>query len=197
LEAFLTLINAFRIRYEDIDYWTMLKKWRSRGNCAWSFQSELAEYCLTKDIDERVFTITSIKALRLQVKMQIQSCLGGTELSRVWHWEVRLTQEGRFQRCVSRDFSASNFETKIPLEAVGRRLPLLDPAMSMSWREKINSRFEPGLEIVTQIRDEFKQKIIGVRDSKSRAIADSFRFLRSQLRNTFETDFLLSMASFP
>jgi FtsZ-binding cell division protein ZapB len=73
-------------------------------------------------------------------------------------------------------------------EAVARRLPLLDRDVN-ELKEKINS-VEPEFKKLSHIRDEFKQEIIEVRDSKSRAIADSFRTYVLKLENTFETDFL-------
>ena len=73
-------------------------------------------------------------------------------------------------------------------EAVGRRLPLLDRDVN-ELKEKINS-VEPEFKKLSQIRDEFQQEIIEVRDSKSRTIADSFRTYVLKLENTFETDFL-------
>ncbi len=154
------------------------------------FKANLAEYCLTEghDIyDERVFPITSIKALRLRIK-NADADLAGTGFPEfmaalnTFLTQERAISELRPARTLARQISAR------VREAVGRRLPLLDRDVN-ELKEKINS-VEPEFKKLTQIRDEFQQEIIGVRDSKSRAIADSFRAYVLNLEHTFETDFL-------
>ncbi|MCY7381053.1 MAG: dynamin family protein [Microcoleus sp. CAN_BIN18] len=154
------------------------------------FKANLAEYCLTEghDIyDERVFPITSIKALRLRMKNQ-DADLAGTGFPQFMAaLNTFLTQERAISELRPARTLARQISTRVR-EAVRRRLPLLDRDVN-ELKEKINS-VEPEFKKLTQIRDEFKQEIIGVRDSKSRAIADSFRIYVLNLENTFETDFL-------
>ncbi len=154
------------------------------------FKANLAEYCLTEghDIyDERVFPITSIKALRLRMKNQ-DADLAGTGFPQFMAaLNTFLTQERAISELRPARTLARQISTRVR-EAVGRRLPLLDRDVN-ELKDKINS-VEPEFKKLTQIRDEFKQEIIGVRDSKSRAIADSFRIYVLNLENTFETDFL-------
>ncbi|PSB48584.1 dynamin [filamentous cyanobacterium Phorm 6] len=154
------------------------------------FKANLAEYCLTEghDIyDERVFPITSIKALRLRIKNQDADLAGTGFPEFMASLNTFLTQERAISELRPARTLARQISARIR-EAVRRRLPLLDRDVN-ELKEKINS-VEPEFKKLTQIRDEFKQEIIGVRDSKSRAIADSFRIYVLNLENTFETDFL-------
>jgi len=185
------LINAWdQVRESLIDPDDPEELAEAEGKLRRVFQANLAEYCLTEghDIyDERVFAITSIKALRLRIKNP-DADLAGTGFPEfmaalnTFLTQERAISELRPARTLARQISAR------VREAVGRRLPLLDRDVN-ELKEKINS-VEPEFKKLSQIRDEFKQEIIEVRDSKSRAIADSFRTYVLKLENTFETDFL-------
>ncbi|MEG4517803.1 MULTISPECIES: dynamin family protein [unclassified Microcoleus] len=185
------LINAWdQVRESLIDPDDPEELAEAEGKLRRVFQVNLAEYCLTEghDIyDERVFPITSLKALRLRMKNQ-DADLAGTGFPEfmaalnTFLTQERAISELRPARTLARQISAR------VREAVGRRLPLLDRDVN-ELKEKINS-VEPEFKKLTQIRDEFQQEISRVRDSKSRAIADSFRTYVLNLENTFETDFL-------
>ncbi|MEG4943217.1 dynamin family protein [Microcoleus sp. F4-D5] len=185
------LINAWdQVRESLIDPDDPEELAEAEGKLRRVFQANLAEYCLTEghDIyDERVFAISSIKALRLRIKNP-DADLAGTGFPEflaalnTFLTQERAISELRPARTLARQISAR------VREAVGRRLPLLDRDVN-ELKEKINS-VEPEFKKLTQIRDEFQQEISEVRDSKSRAIADSFRTYVLKLENTFETDFL-------
>ena len=185
------LINAWdQVRESLIDPDDPEELAEAEGKLRRVFQANLAEYCLTEghDIyDERVFAITSIKALRLRIKNP-DADLAGTGFPEfmaalnTFLTQERAISELRPARTLARQISAR------VREAVGRRLPLLDRDVN-ELKEKINS-VEPEFKKLSQIQDEFKQEILEVRDSKSRAIADSFRTYVLKLENTFETDFL-------
>ncbi|MEG4070146.1 dynamin family protein [Microcoleus sp. Pol11C2] len=185
------LINAWdQVRESLIDPDDPEEMAEAEGKLRRVFQVNLAEYCLTEghDIyDERVFPITSLKALRLRIKNP-DADLAGTGFPEfmaalnTFLTQERAISELRPARTLARQISAR------VREAVGRRLPLLDRDVN-ELKEKINS-VEPEFKKLTHIRDEFQQEIIEIRDSKSRAIADSFRAYVLNLENTFETDFL-------
>jgi len=185
------LINAWdQVRESLIDPDGTEELAEAEGKLHRVFKANLAEYCVTDghDIyDERVFAITSIKALRLRVKNSDADLEGTGFPEFMAALNTFLTQE----RAISELRPARTLARQVSIrvrEAVERRLPLLDRGVN-ELKQKINS-VEPEFNSLTQIRDEFQQEIIGVRDRKSRAIADSFRTFVLNLENTFETDFL-------
>ncbi len=185
------LINAWdQVRESSIDPDDPEELEAAEGKLRRVFQANLAEYCLTEghDIyDERVFEITSIKALRLRVKNPDADLAGTGFPEFLAALNTFLTQERAMSQLRPARILARQIATRVR-EAVERRLPLLDRDVS-ELKSKIDS-VEPEFNKLNQIRDEFKQEIIGVRDSKARAIADSFRSFVLNLENTFETDFL-------
>ena len=185
------LINAWdQVRESLIDPDDPEELAEAEGKLRRVFQANLAEYCLTEghDIyDERVFAISSIKALRLRIKNPDADLAGTGFPEFMAALNTFLTQERAISQLRPPRTLARQISARVR-EAVGRRLPLLDRDVN-ELKEKINS-VEPEFKKLTQIRDEFKQEIIEVRDSKSRTIADSFRTYVLKLENTFETDFL-------
>jgi GTPase SAR1 family protein len=154
------------------------------------FKANLAEYCLVdgQDIyDERVFEISAIKALRRRVK-DASASLAGTGFQEflgalnTFLTKERAISEFRQARTLARQTSAR------VREAIERRLPLLDQDVN-ELKQRISS-VEPEFNKLANIRDQFKDEIRTVRDSKARAIADSFRTYVLNLGNSFETDFL-------
>lgn len=185
------LINAWdQVRESLIDPDDAEELEEAEGKLHRVFKANLAEYCVTDghDIyDERVFAITSIKALRLRVK-NADADLEGTGFPEFMAaLNTFLTQERAIAELRPARTLARQVSTRVR-EAVERRLPLLDRDVN-ELKEKLNS-VEPEFNKLTHIRDEFKQEIIRMRDSKSRAIADSFRTFVLNLENTFEADFL-------
>jgi replication fork clamp-binding protein CrfC len=185
------LINAWdQVRESLIDPDDPEELAEAEGKLHKVFKANLAEYCLNDghDIyDERVFAITSIKALRLRVKNSDADLAGTGFPEFMAALNTFLTQERAIAQLRPARILARQIATRVR-EAVDRRLPLLDRDVN-ELKEKINS-VEPEFKKMTQIRDEFKQEIIGMRDSKSRAIADSFRTFVLNLEHTFEEDFL-------
>ncbi len=185
------LINAWdQVRESLIDPDDTEELAEAEGKLYRVFKANLAEYCVTDghDIyDERVFAITSIKALRLRVKNSDADLEGTGFPEFMAALNTFLTQERAISELRPARTLARQISTHVR-EAVERRLPLLDRDVN-ELKEKINS-VEPEFNSLTQIRDEFQKEIIGVRDRKSRAIADSFRTFVLNLENTFETDFL-------
>lgn len=185
------LINAWdQVRESLIDPDDTEELEEAEGKLHRVFKANLAEYCVTDghDIyDERVFAITSIKALRLRVKNSDADLEGTGFPEFMAALNTFLTQERAISELRPARTLARQVSTRVR-EAVERRLPLLDRDVN-ELKEKINS-VEPEFNSLTQIRDEFQKEIISVRDRKSRAIADSFRTFVLNLENTFETDFL-------
>jgi replication fork clamp-binding protein CrfC len=185
------LINAWdQVRESLIDPDDTEELEEAEGKLHRVFKANLAEYCVTdgQDIyEERVFAITSIKALRLRVKNPDADLEGTGFPEFMAALNTFLTQERAISELRPARTLARQVSTRVR-EAVERRLPLLDRDVN-ELKEKINS-VEPEFNKLTQIRDEFQQEIIGVRDRKSRAIADSFRTFVLNLENTFESDFL-------
>jgi GTPase SAR1 family protein len=154
------------------------------------FKANLAEYCVVEgqDIyDERVFEISAIKALRRRVK-DASASLEGTGFQEflgalnTFLTKERAISEFRQARTLARQTSAR------VREAIERRLPLLDQDVN-ELKLRISS-VEPEFNKLANIRDQFKEEIRKVRDSKARGIADSFRAYVLNLGNSFETDFL-------
>jgi replication fork clamp-binding protein CrfC len=185
------LINAWdQVRESLIDPDDTEELEEAEGKLHRVFKANLAEYCVTDghDIyDERVFAITSIKALRLRAKNSDADLEGTGFPEFMAALNTFLTQERAIAELRPARTLARQVSTRVR-EAVERRLPLLDRDVN-ELKSKINS-VEPEFQKLTQIRDEFQQEIIGVRDRKSKAIADSFRTFVLNLENTFETDFL-------
>jgi replication fork clamp-binding protein CrfC len=185
------LINAWdQVRESLIDPDDTEELEEAEGKLHRVFKANLAEYCVTEghDIyDERVFAITSIKALRLRAKNPDADLEGTGFPEFMAALNTFLTQERAIAELRPARTLARQVSTRVR-EAVERRLPLLDRDVN-ELKSKINS-VEPEFQKLTQIRDDFKQEIIGVRDRKSKAIADSFRTFVLNLENTFETDFL-------
>ncbi|KAF3883947.1 MULTISPECIES: dynamin family protein [Nostocales] len=154
------------------------------------FRANLSEYCYVDghDIyDERVFEISSIQALRRRLKNS-QASLEGTGIPEftgslnTFLTRERAIAELRQVRTLARQ--ACN-RTR---EAIERRILLLDQDVNQ-LRTRINS-VEPEFKKLTSIRDQFQQEIRNTSDTKSKAVADSFRDYVLGLGNTFETDFL-------
>ncbi|NEO18834.1 MAG: dynamin [Moorea sp. SIO4A1] len=154
------------------------------------FQANLADYCQVDgyDIyDERVFEISAINALRKRVKNPDVS-LDGTGFPEfmgalnTFLTKERAISELRQARTLARQGSNHVHE------AIERRIPLLEQDLN-ELKERINS-VEPEFNKLKDIGEQFKDEIKTVRDSKAKAIADSFRTYVLNLGNTFESDFL-------
>ncbi|MBE9129228.1 MULTISPECIES: dynamin family protein [unclassified Coleofasciculus] len=185
------LINAWdQIRDSLIDPDDMEELAEAEGRLRRVFQANLAEYCQVENhdiYDERVFEISAIKALRLRVKNP-KASLGGTGFPEflgalsTFLTKERAIAEFRQARILARQ---GNSHVR---EAIERRIPLLEQDVQ-ELKERINS-VEPEFKKLKEICEQFKDEIKSVRDSKAKAVADSFSAYVLDLGNTFETDFL-------
>jgi replication fork clamp-binding protein CrfC len=154
------------------------------------FKSNLADYCLVDghDVyDERVFEISAIKALRKRIKDASASLEGTGFTEFMGALNTFLTQERAIAELRQARTLARQATTHTK-EAIARRVPLLEQDVKQ-LKERINS-VEPEFTKLTNICDQFIGEIRSTRDTKARAIADSFRSYVLNLGNTFETDFL-------
>lgn len=154
------------------------------------FKNYLAEYCLVEGFDiyaERVFEIYSLKALRRRIKNP-ENALEGTGFPEfIAALNNFLTKERAIAEFRQTKTLARLIYNHVH-EAVERRIPLLGQDVE-ELKRRINS-VEPEFKQLMEIRDRFQGDIINMRDSKARAIADSFQSYILNLGNTFENDFL-------
>jgi len=154
------------------------------------FKANLAEYCQVDGhniYDERVFAVSAIKALRKRLKEPLASLEGTGFPEFMGALNTFLTRERAISELRQARTLARQTYNRIH-EAVERRIPLLVQDTN-ELKTRLNS-VEPEFQKLTHIRDQFKEEIKTVRDSKAKAIADSFRTYILNLGNTFESDFL-------
>ena len=153
------------------------------------FRANLAEYCEVDGYDlydERVFEISSLKALRRRVKDGDADLTGTGFPAFIQALNTFLTQERAIVEMGRARLLAKQAQTRVH-EAVERRIPLLDQDLQQ-LKGRIES-VEPEFEQLNRIREEFRDEISTVQDRKARAIAESFRTYLLGLERTFETDF--------
>lgn len=154
------------------------------------FKANLADYCLVDGhnvYEERVFEISAIKALRKRIKDASASLAGTGFPEFMGALNTFLTQE----RAISELRQARTLARQTcshAKEAIARRVPLLEKDVKQ-LKERIFS-VEPEFTKLIDIRNQFQAEIRSTRDTKARAIADSFRAYVLNLGNTFETDFI-------
>lgn len=185
------LINAWdQVKESLIDPDDLEELQASEDRLRRVFQANLAEYCVIEgqDIyDERVFEISAIKALRKRLKQPSASLEGTGFPEFMGALNTFLTKERAISELRQARTLARQTSTRVS-EAVERRIPLLEQDVQQ-LKARISS-VEPEFNKLTNIRDQFKEEIQNVRDSKARSIADSFRSYVLNLGNTFETDFV-------
>jgi len=154
------------------------------------FKANLAEYCQLEggDIyDERVFTISAIKALRKRLKNPLDA-LDGTGFPEFMRsLNIFLTQERGVAEIRQARTLARQIGDRIR-EAVELRIPLLD--RDVIELKRCISSVEPEFQKLIDIGNQFQAEIRQTRDTKAKAVADSFRAYILNLGNTFESDFL-------
>jgi replication fork clamp-binding protein CrfC len=185
------LINAWdEIRKEMLDPDNLEALQEAENKVRQVFQTNLSDYCQVEGsnlYEERVFEVSSLKALRLRLKNPVDP-LEKTGFPKfmaalnTFLTKERTTAELRQARTLARQT-----HTRVH-EAVERRLPLLSHDVK-ELQAKINS-LEPEFNQLADIRDQFQDGIREMRDRKATAIADSFRNYVLNLGNTFETDFV-------
>jgi GTPase SAR1 family protein len=153
------------------------------------FQTNLAEYCLVDGYDlyeERIFTLSSITALRRRLK-QNDADLEGTGFPPfVNALNTFLTQERAIAELRQARIIAKQTCTHVK-ESVARRIPLLDRDL-VELKARI-VEVEPQFDKLQEIRDLFRDDIRRVRDRQARSIADSMRTYLLTLEDTFDRDF--------
>lgn len=184
------LINAWdQVRESLIDPDDLEELQESEDRLRRVFQANLGEYCVVdgQDIyEERVFEISAIKALRKRLKQPLASLEGTGFPEFMGALNTFLTKERAISELRQARTLARQTTTRVQ-EAVERRIPLLEQDVQQ-LKEKISS-VEPEFKNLTNIRDQFKEEIQDLGDSKAKAIADSFRDYVLNLGNSFETDF--------
>jgi replication fork clamp-binding protein CrfC len=185
------LINAWdEIREGLIDQENTEELQESETKLRRVFRTNIGEYCQVDGQDiysDRVFEISSLKALRLRVKDRNAS-LKGTGFPRfVRAINTFLTQE----RAVAEMRQVRTLARLVynhVREAVERRIPLLEQDVS-ELKQRISS-VEPEFDKLNEIRDRFQEEIKIMRDRKAKSVADSFKTYILNLGNTFDSDFL-------
>ena len=154
------------------------------------FRTNLAEYCNVDGYDvydERVFEISSLKALRLRIKSPESSLEKTGFLGFMTALNTFLTKERAIAELRQTRILARQTYNHVH-EAIERRIPLIKQDVE-ELKRRVSS-VEPEFKKLTEIRDRFQDEITTKRDRKARAIADSYRSYILNLGNTFETDFL-------
>lgn len=154
------------------------------------FHTNIGEYCQVNGQDiysDRVFEISSLKALRLRLKDQ-NAALDGTGFPEfIGAINTFLTQE-RVVAEIRQARTLARLGYDRVREAVQRRMPLLEEDVS-ELKQRITS-VEPEFGKLNEIRDRFQEEIKIMRDRKSKSVADSFKSYILNLGNTFDSDFL-------
>lgn len=185
------LINAWdEIRKEMFDPDDLEAVQEAENKVRQVFQTNLSDYCQVEGsnvYEERVFELSSLKALRLRLKNPIDPLEKTGFPKFMAALNTFLTKERAIAELRQARTLARQTHTRVH-EAVERRLPLLSQDVK-ELQAKINS-LEPEFNQLADIREQFQDEIREMRDRKATAIADSFRNYVLNLGNTFETDFV-------
>ncbi len=154
------------------------------------FRTNIGEYCQIDGQDiynDRVFKISSLKALRLRLKDQ-NAALDNTGFPEfLGAINTFLTQERAIAE-IRQARTLARLGCVRVREAVERRIPLLEQDVN-ELKQRITS-VEPEFGKLHEIRDRFQEEIKIMRDRKSKSVADSFKAYILNLGNTFDSDFL-------
>ncbi|WP_310424134.1 dynamin family protein, partial [Chamaesiphon sp. VAR_48_metabat_135_sub] len=184
------LINAWdRVKESLIDPDDATEMAEAEGKLNRVFKANLAEYCAVDgyDIyDERVFSLSSITALRRRIKDKDADLEGTGFPPFINALNTFLTQERAIAELRQARIIGKQTCTHVK-EAVARRIPLLDADVN-ELKTKI-AAVEPQFNKLQEIRDLFRDDIRRVRDRQARSIADSMKTYLLQLEDTFEADF--------
>ncbi|NJS11921.1 MAG: dynamin [Microcoleus sp. CSU_2_2] len=154
------------------------------------FRTNIGEYCQVNGQDiysDRVFEVSSLKALRLRVK-DSNAALEGTGFPEfIGAINTFLTKERAIAEIrQARTLARLGYDRV--REAVQRRIPLLEEDIT-ELKQRITS-VEPEFGKLNEIRDRFQEEIKITRDRKSKSVADSFKAYILNLGNSFDSDFL-------
>lgn len=154
------------------------------------FKANLAEYCQVDNYDlyeERVFSISSLMALRKRIK-NADSSLEGTGFPEfMGSLNTFLTQERAIAELRQARTLAKQTNTHVK-EAIERRIPLLESDIEI-LKERIAS-VKPEFALLNEIRDDFKEEISTISNQKAQTIRDSFSKFVLGLGDSFENDFI-------
>jgi replication fork clamp-binding protein CrfC len=184
------LINAWdEIERRLINPEDLNEKQEAEENVRKVFRTNLAKYCEVdgEDIyDERVFEISSLNALRQRLKSPSNSPeeKGFNEFINALNTfltKERAVSELRQARILIRQ------SYKDTHEAVERRIPLLEKNID-ELKQKIQET-QPEFDKLVEIREQFRDEIKSVAESKANTLVDSFRSYVPSLGDTFESDF--------
>jgi GTPase SAR1 family protein/uncharacterized protein with HEPN domain len=152
------------------------------------FRTNLTQYCEIEGedrYDDRVFEVSSLNALRQQLK---NGSLDGTGfppfIKALNHFltKERAISELRQAKLIARQ------AYRTVHEACDRRIPLLGESMQ-ELRQKIRS-VQPEFDQLVTIRDQFKDEIRIVGERQASTISNSFRAYLPELATTFDADFV-------
>lgn len=154
------------------------------------FRANLAEYCQENDRDlyrERVFEISSLKALRGRLKDPAAN-LEGTGFPEFIAALNRFLIKNRAAVEIERAKLVARQACDRFSGSIERRIPLLEETVE-ELQQKIAS-VESDFEKLAAIGKQFQQEIEKVRDREVQEIADSFKTYILDLEKTFSEDFL-------
>jgi GTPase SAR1 family protein len=184
------LINAWdRVKESLIDPDDATELAEAEGKLNRVFKANLAEYCSVDGYDmydERVFSLSSITALRRRIKDKDADLVGTGFPPFINALNTFLTQERAISELRQARIIAKQTCTHVQ-EAIARRIPLLD-ADVVELKTKIEA-VEPQFNKLQEIRDLFRDDIRRVRDRQARLIADSIKTYLLTLEDTFDKDF--------
>jgi replication fork clamp-binding protein CrfC len=154
------------------------------------FREQLTEYCQVdgEDLyDRRVFELSSLEALRRQIKNS-EASLEGTGFPELMATlEQFLLEEKAIVQFKQARYLTRKTSDRLH-EAIARRIPLLSEDVTQI-KQRIKT-IEPEFKQLNEIRDRFLSEIENTRDRKAKEIADSLREYILNLSATFETDFV-------
>lgn len=185
------LINAWdEIQKELIDTEDREDLEKAEAKLRQVFREQLREYCQVdgEDLyDRRVFELSSLEALRRQIKSS-EASLEGTGFPELMTTLERFLLE---EKAIVQ-FKQAKYLTKKAYdrlhETIARRIPLLSEDVTQI-KQKIKT-IEPEFKQLSDIRDRFLGEIENTRDRKAKEIADSLKEYILNLSATFETDFV-------
>lgn len=184
------LINAWdEIQRRLIDPEDLNAKQEAEDKVRQVFRTNLTKYCEVdgEDLyDKRVFEISSLNALRERLKSPPKSSEETGFDKFINALNTFLTKE----RAVSELRQAKILirqSYKNTHEAVERRIPLLEKNVD-ELKQKIQET-QPEFDKLVEIREQFRDEIKSVAESKANTLVDSFRSYVPSLGDTFESDF--------
>lgn len=177
-------------------------------------QAQLQEYCQEHGMNryhQRIFEISALRALRQRLKAKrafetsddtatdtgletVDADLAvdwgdsgfAAFLRQLQHFLVDERMDAEFQRVGA---IAHQVQARVS-EAIDRRIPLLQDTKD-DLKGRIAS-VQTEFEMLSQIRDKYRELIREMRDRNATAIADSFKDYILKLETTFESDFVES-----